>query len=386
MKRIFSAVICLALLCAMALSVNADAVNMAGGCKMEVTIKKTLPEYVKKDGIIGEGEYQEIAINRDPETTDVLLSWNSWSGSGVLYEKCEQFLQNIHFYISWDEVNGLNMAIRCKMLETPENKCPQPTDSVYGGFPGDGFIFQYGACFATDINDGVLEMEDDSVIHRGFSMNTDTGEYLTGHYGKHGYTGHFDMVAGENFMVKLEADNWVTYEISYPLESVVVADKIINGAPEEDYLIYFTMTATGGSQGVMNDRSETYAVSIGDGGFMSNHWAGDSLTNVKGYFSNELFVSPSNQGTTVTTAAKPVETVVVTEIVKETTVDEDGNVVEVTDAEGNAVTSVVTRVESVEVTTPGEGTVAPSTADPIILAAVVVAISACGAVVSRKRK
>ena len=235
------------MLCVMTLSAYADAINMAGGCKMEVTIKKTLPEYVKKDGVIGEGEYQEIPINRDPETTDVLLSWDVWGGGGALLDKCEEFLKNIHFYISWDEVNGLNMAIRCKMLETPANTCAQPTDDLYGSFPGDGFIFQYGACFATDINDGVLEKDDDSVIHRGFSMNTETGELLTGHYGKHGYTGYYNMVAGENFMMRIEDDNWVTYEISYPLESVVVADKITNGIPEEDYVIYFTMTATGGS-------------------------------------------------------------------------------------------------------------------------------------------
>jgi hypothetical protein len=280
------------------------------------------------------------------------------------------------------------MAIRCKMLETPANTCEQPSDDLYGGFPGDGFIFQYGACFATDINDGVLEKDDDSVIHRGFSQNTETGEFLTGHYGKHGYTGVYNMVAGENFMVKIEEDNWVTYEISYPLESVVVADKITNGIPEEDYLIYFTMTATGGSKGTFNDGHETYAVSIGDGGFMSNKWAGEDLTNVKGYFSNELFVSPSvKESTETTTEAKPVETTVVTEIVKETTVDEEGNVVEVTDDEGNAVTSVVTRVESVAVTTtPGAGTASPSTADPVVIVSVIAAISACGAVVSRKRK
>ena len=389
MKKILSMILCLVMVAALALAANADAINLADGCQTETIIKKANPSAVVKDGVIGAGEYMEIDINRDPETTDLLLSWWDGLNGGIsLLDQCLEFLNDVHFYISWDEVNGLNMAVRSKLLETPWCATPQPDNTYYNGmdFPGDEFLFQFGALFSVKDYD-----DKEIVIYRGLGYNTEENTPLTGHYGRHGYTGSYNLAEGQNYAVKIDG-NWVTYEISYPLASVLQAKDINGNAPADDAAIWFYMSACGGSLGRYNSENSTYIVSLGDNGYCTSKWAGTQLKNARGYFSNEEI--PYAVATTPAATTEPV-TEIVTEIVTShvavTTVDEAGNVVEVTNADGSVVTEVVTEVISEVVTvapstTPGQGTQSPSTGDPMIIAAVALAISACGVVVAKKRK
>jgi hypothetical protein len=73
MRKILSMILCVVMLMSLALVANADAINMADGLKTEVTVKKANPDAVKKDGVIGAGEYEEVEVNRDPESSDLLL-------------------------------------------------------------------------------------------------------------------------------------------------------------------------------------------------------------------------------------------------------------------------------------------------------------------------
>ncbi|MCQ2455789.1 MAG: hypothetical protein MJ096_00365 [Clostridia bacterium] len=83
MKRIISTALAFALIAsALALGVFAgNGVNPAGGCREEVTIRRTYPEYVVKDGVIGEHEYEKLEIDAGPETTDLQLNWDSADAS-----------------------------------------------------------------------------------------------------------------------------------------------------------------------------------------------------------------------------------------------------------------------------------------------------------------
>ena len=86
-----------------------------------------------------------------------------------------------------------------------------------------------------------------------------------------------------------------------------------------------------------------------------------------------------------TTPAPTQPATTVVESVEVEVTDGDGNVV--TDTDGNAVTEVVTTIITEAPTqSAGQDTSSPVTGDPMIIAAVVAAISACGVVVTKKRK
>ena len=91
---------------------------------------------------------------------------------------------------------------------------------------------------------------------------------------------------------------------------------------------------------------------------------------------------------TTTAPTQPATTEVVTEVV--TSRIAVTNEVGETDSDGQVVTEVVSEVFTSVVTEAPtqapEGNKAPVTGDPLIIAAVVAAISACGVVVAKKRK
>ena len=76
MKKITSIVLAAMVVLSMAIvSVSAGAFNAAGNCATSTVVKKADSSAVVKDGKIGDGEYTEIEINRDPGTSDLMVSW-----------------------------------------------------------------------------------------------------------------------------------------------------------------------------------------------------------------------------------------------------------------------------------------------------------------------
>ncbi len=267
------------------------------GCQTSATIKKAAAPVVH-DGVIRAGEYEEIEINRDPNTTDLLLVYLTVNQK----TKAQQFLNNVHYYISWDEDNGLNFAAQATLLETPYCSGTTPAPEDYHEqdgvrFPSDEhFMFQFG--LVTKVSDAADS--ENEYLYRGIGVNTETGEQLYGWYFEHGLTGSLEQTAGENYFVKVDG-NTVTYEISYPFESVLEADKLSDGLPIDGDQIRFVMTLTGGSEGVNMEGAKTYGVSLGDGGFLGGSPAafnkkykkeGGKYTNALGTFSDDQIEIP----------------------------------------------------------------------------------------------
>jgi len=389
MKRVITlALSVLVIVSLFVVSVSAEAYNPVGGCKTETTIYKANASDVKKDGVIGENEYVEIDINRDPNTTDLMLSFQT----AERFEACCEFLNKVHFYLSWDETHGLNVGVTAELLETPWSATPQPDDTYYAdqGFPGDEFLFQFGMMFR------VAGYDDETVMNRGIGLNTETNTLLYGHYNENGYTGTLNQNPYDDYIVKVNG-NTVTYEISFPIESVVKADYLDGKVPAADTEIRFSVSATGGSQGEYNNDANMYAVSLGDAGYMAQWEVFEAPAHAKGFISHETIVKGGDEVTTapdvttvpdeVTTApetTQPATSDVVTSVDKVT--DTDGNVM--TDEDGKDVTTIVTSILTDAPTQDADdnGVTSPVTGDPMVIAAVVAAISACGIVVAKKRK
>ena len=269
------------------------------GCQTSATIKKAAAPVVH-DGVIKAGEYEEIEINRDPNTTDLLLVYLTVNQK----TKAQQFLNNVHYYISWDEDNGLNFAAQATLLETPYCSGTNPDPENWPIHPETGlpypsdeyFMFQFG--LVTKVSEA--EDSENEFLYRGIGVNTETGEQLYGWYKEHGLTGSLEQTAGEDYFVKVDG-NTVTYEISYPFESVLEADKLSDGLPIDGDQIRFVMTLTGGSEGVNMEGAKTYGVSLGDGGFLGGTAAafnkkyksnGGKYTNALGTFSDDQIEIP----------------------------------------------------------------------------------------------
>ena len=384
MKKIISIIVAIMMVAALAVVTGASAFNPAGGCKTEFKVYKADPSAVVKDGIIGDGEYREIEVSHDVDTTDLMFGYQN----ATEYLKCEEFLPNVHFYSSWDEIHGINFAIKATLLETPWNETPQPGLDYYGdkGFPGDEFLFQFGAMFRvceTNSNG------DACIINRGISKNTATGELLFGWYDENGYSDNMQLTAYNDYNVVIDG-NTITYEISYPIAEAVKAADIVGGAPAEGAFIWVAMTATGGSEGRNNNDSKVYAISLGDTGYLARWNEFSEPSNAKAIFTNDPVIEvsggddgttdPSTSGTTGS-GGEVVDTTNNTDPKKD---DPDVSGGEGTDKTGDDQNTPST--DSGNKNPSGGTDKAPSTSDPIVLAAVASVISACGFMISKKRK
>ena len=381
-KKGFAVVLSVVMIASLlAAHVFAGGLNPAGGCTTETAVKKAATGVVVHDGVISPGEYTEVEINRDSDNTDLLLSWD---GPGSLLEDACEFLQNVHFYTSWDE-NGINLAAQATLLEDPHCEGTFPTEyTEYNGmtFPGDEFfMFQFGCIFKIEVpSEGV----DGAVLYRAIGINTETGEQLYGWYWDHGRTGALNQTAGTDYFTRVDGRT-VTYEMTLPFESVLEPGQISGSLPVDGSEFYFTISLTGGSKGVNHNDNETYAVSLGDGGYMTVARLISNFSGALGVITNESVTGDepgettpvtepgtTEPGTTEPGATEPGNT------------SDPGNTVE----PGNNDPTNPDPVQGPGTTnqTPGAGTRAPTTGDPMILIAAVSGLSAGAAVVIRKRR
>ena len=110
MKKILAIILTVAmattLLCSTAMAASVAPVYW----DLEIELRKADPDNVVKDGVIGENEYEKIDVNND-------LLWLNYNtviedGFGKILENSAKVRESLEYYFSWDEVNGLNFAVR----------------------------------------------------------------------------------------------------------------------------------------------------------------------------------------------------------------------------------------------------------------------------------
>lgn len=358
--------------------------NFAGGCKTTATIKRADASAVKHDGIISPGEYEEIPINRNgdfdstEQMTDLLFTGED---AKTALSKCLAILETVHFYMSWDEVHGLNVAAKVTYPETPKSDDNYQPDATYypdKDFPGDEFLFQFGMMFKTVVDGS-------NNLYRGISKQTKTGELLYGHYGVHGLTGELHQSPHNDYEVGIDG-NTVTYEISFPLESVLSENQRNGNIANDGEKIEFAISIVGGSEGKMHENASTnaYALSLGDGGYMVQ-WTtlGDKKSNAFGIFSSESIVAPGNGNTDETTVGTTSAA---------TNGDSSSSAANGEPSYTIADNNQAQGLGSSDTTNTSQGNSsagsvkAPSTGDPMLITAALASISALAAAFVKKRK
>ena len=178
------------------------------------TVKKADPADVVKDGIIGENEYVEFVIeDRSEETTPINVIYYDAS----VFQASLDMMKTIGFYFSWDDVHGLNFAIRYKPAAFF-----QVQSEGAGDPPEDYFLLNDGVAinFATEQEgtDGPQPL-----LYYAIGRRTDNGEYLRGYYGSNqlGLHANFNPVPGEDFVIVYDdATGFITVEWSIPLDNL----------------------------------------------------------------------------------------------------------------------------------------------------------------------
>ena len=215
MKKIF-AIACTAILAVAMLTSTAFAGSFAPVYwDLEIELRKADSAKVVKDGIIGEGEYEKLEFDND----QMWINWNSEKATQEDYdfEKIYNLARTVgndaEFYFSWDEVHGLNMAVKYKPVGW-ENEFT----TAFGGeaflcTPGGGLLFQaYSKADITGADSG-------NILYAALGQNSATKENVTCVYQK-GFLDNYE-VKDEDVCIAYDAETgYVVYEWSIPLAQV----------------------------------------------------------------------------------------------------------------------------------------------------------------------
>ncbi|MBR6916242.1 MAG: hypothetical protein IKN36_07770, partial [Clostridia bacterium] len=174
---------------------------------------------------------------------------------------------SVEAYVSWDTEHGVNFAVQYTSPEAPVQNfsslyydgrvTPLPGSTkdspIYndtfnddGSFKAIEDYFWANTAFTVQFSD-----KDGRVFYYVIGRNTDTGEYLNGHYyfsspngdgnGQYGYDPTYIPVGGEDFVITYGPDNLVTMEWSVPFSTILGRD------PVDGEKIGFSMTLTQGT-------------------------------------------------------------------------------------------------------------------------------------------
>ena len=389
-----------------------------GTCQANFEIKKADPACVKKDGIISEGEYEKVTIAK----ADLAINFEG----SECWPTADAMADTIEYYFSWDEEHGLNFAVRYDAYPVAAGLALEyKEDQIIDGFkttmdqpglndkgvPMDNFMYNLGISFSS----GWVEAGQDSnhLFYYSISRKTDYSSYITGHWGQLGPDGVYEAVGGQDFEITYNG-TVVTAEWSIPF-----AEFGYDGVGAGDQ-IEFTIAATAGAAevedpsdvGLLVGQKNSWSISLGQRGFMCQQ--ARQQERAKATLVADIIPAPANTTldpgsepiTTPAPVVDPVEssdnggdnqptqpstTRVVSDVVTSEVIVTDDAGQAVTDEDGNTVTEVVSEVVTSIVTdgpteSAGGGTSAVPTGSPMIIAAVVAAISACGVVVAKKRK
>ncbi len=249
MKRIISAVVAAVILaCSVALPSSAAACYTPTGVGWDpdntVTVRRADPGKVVKDGIIGEGEYDRLTVDLNEETTPLIMPFVS----GDNLDQAIDMLKTIEFYFSWDDLHGINIAIRNK-----PHKIQQLLHVKNGIKTEDDFLHNT----AYNIN-APTDNPDSPKFYFALGKRTDTGEYLEGQWGQLGAQGAYDPEAEVDYVISYGDDGYSTIEWSIPVNTFLK-----NGGGVGSTL-QFTLSAMAGTTTKDDDFTDFYGVALGD--------------------------------------------------------------------------------------------------------------------------
>ena len=364
MKKFLSIIIAVVFIVSMsAIAVSAQSYNPNGVCDIKFTAKHADPANVIKDGIIGENEYEKLDVNLDPDSASLTLVFGN---NAAMYTSAEEMLGTMEYYFSWDEVHGFNFAVKCTPPEFSQS-IPQGT----GDKPGDEFLCNLGL----QVEFGPVAVRGETpLFYYAVSKNATTGEYYEGHYQQLGNKGAYDPVPGTDYEVAFGSDGSVTYEWSIALDNFTTAPTAAGTN------IYFTLDALAGTDTPDELFLNCYGVSFGDFGFMVA--ATGDHESVVATLSDEQIGGGSSDDST-----NPGTNPSTDDPSTDPSTDNPGTEPKTDDpSKGNDNPAGGNDNPSQGNDNPSEGNKAPSTADPIVFAAVASVLSACGFMLSTKRK
>ena len=388
MKKIITLVLAVMLLATLAISTMAETYMEKPSCEYEVTVKKADPAVVKKDGVIDleAGEY----IKAEVPFEELAVNFNI----SDVYTASDAMAHTMEYYFSWDETHGFNFAVKYFAKGSYDGtdydgyytNIPAGTGSTDPAVPQDNFMCNMGLCFASGVH---KETEGWSLLYYAIGKTLDGSSYLNGHWGQLGNSGTYNPVGGQDFEVAYPGDGSVIYEWSIPFS------EFIDVAPDNGVSFGFTLSAAAGSDTADAYFNNCWSVALGQCAWLvqtspDNRHATAILSTDPIKASAPVVTTapdtttPDDPVTTAPVTTAPATSSVVTSFDKVT--DTDGNVM--TDGDGNDVTTIVTSILTDAPTQDNNdnGVTSPVTGDPMVIAAVVAAISACGAVVAKKRK
>ena len=351
MKRFITIIMALTMtLSLLALAVGAGSFR-PNPSPIDITIKKADSSLVVKDGLISAGEYERLSIDTTLEDSPLHMAFASDSDLPL----AEAMLPTMEYYFSWDEVHGLNFAVRYKPTDLKQTLGVKEG----GEFPEDHFAKNCALIFfGSETLEASKDMKQN--LFYAIAKSTVTGEYIEGHYGQFGPTGSYDPVAGQDYCIAYDFDNgYVTYEWSVPCEK-------LGSSASAGSNLYFTISATAGKSETLEGES-AYVVSLGDFGYYVDR-------------------KQSERHTAATLSAEVIDAGSVP-------TPNPGGGSGSTGTSGDGGTNTAAGTDGQSAGTSGDGGTADTgtvnasqTSDPMLILAAVSAVSACGALVIRKRR
>lgn len=263
MKKIF-AIACTAILVVAMLTSTAFAGSIAPVYwDLEIDTRKADAANVKKDGIIGENEYEKIDVDGN-------LLWmnhnSNFDGDGIyedLLAKAQIIRDSVEYYFSWDETNGLNFAVRYKPVEW-KSDVEQANDETSFFSPAGGLLIQIYTgntkeeglnnilyyMIGKNSNDKLLAFGYDN--QSGYPYNDETKKY----------EGGFTAEEGKNVAVVYdEATGYVTYEVSIPLSMA------LKNADDKSFNFNISIFSGGDASKSWDGAQGHFSLALGQWGF-----------------------------------------------------------------------------------------------------------------------
>ena len=272
MKKVITLVTLLAMVIGLMVPALAASYNPHGHTPYDVdpdtgeeffyTVKKTDKSNLKKDGVIGENEYEKLDVDVDPDNTYLHLVYNQSTD----YDFGEALLGNIEYYGSWSD-GQINVAVKAKAEHMTQTMSIDSEEN-----PKDDFCRNLAFTVSSD---QIQTREKGKVcnFYYAIAKRTDNGEYLLGYYtsddadhNQLGNSGTYIPKADEDFSVTYTDDGYVVFEWSVPFAEICKG----NTASAGDN-VYLTLAVTSGAGTEIDEWGDAheswYGVAMGDFGF-----------------------------------------------------------------------------------------------------------------------